>query len=293
MQSSRYLRPEDVRKLKNYELGARLMVEGWLSGRHRSRQRGASIEFHEYRAYTPGDDLKLVDWRVFARSDKHFLKTFEQETDMECHLLVDSSASMGFPEGGAMSKLDYASFFAACMAWLVVRQTDKVGLHLFDDRIRFSLPPGSTQGHLHEILQALEKNVPGRETDLASALDRTLPVIRRKATLVILSDFYDDPVAVFNSLNPYIHRGFRIHLVQVVAPEEMDLAPQGLARFVDMETGERLTVHTGSLREAYREAVRERTARMRALAVSRQVDFSVARTDESYFMLFDKLAAKR
>jgi len=287
----KYLRPEDVRKLKNYELAARLMVEGWLSGRHRSKQRGSSIEFHEYRSYTPGDDLKLVDWRVYARTDRIFLRTFEQETNMEMHLLVDSSGSMGFPVAGGHSKLDHASFFAACLAYLVVRQTDKVSLHLFDDRIRLSIPPGSTRVHLHQCLTALENNQPGRETSLAAALERTLPALTRRGTLVILSDFYEDPAAIFKALNPYIHRGFRIHLFQVMAPMELDIGDVGLTRFVDQETGERLTIHSEHIRDNYRESVRSHIATLRSMAVSRRVDWMLARTDESYFALLDKLAA--
>jgi len=286
----KHLTPGDVRKLKNYELAARLMVEGWLSGRHRSKQRGSSIEFHEYRGYTPGDDLKLIDWRVYARSDKIFLKTFEQETNMEMHLLVDSSGSMGFPVDGAMTKIDHASFFAACLAYLVVRQTDKVSLHLFDDRVRLSIPPGSTRTHLHQCLTALENNKPGRETSLASALERTLPMLTRRSTLVILSDFYEDPAAVFKALNPYIHRGFRIHLFQVLTPTELDIGDTGLTRFIDQETGERLTVHSEQVRDGYRDAVKQRIAILRAMAASRRVDWMLARTDESYFALLDRLA---
>ncbi len=285
----KHLKPEDVRKLKNYELSARLMVEGWLSGRHRSRQRGSSIEFHEYRGYTPGDDPKLVDWRVFARTDRVYLKTFEQETNMEMHLLVDSSGSMGFPLRDGVTKLDHASFFAACLAYLVVRQTDKVSLHLFDDRVRTSIPSGSTRAHLHQCLSALEHNQPGRETSLAIALERTLPMITRRGTLVILSDFYEDPAAVFKALNPYLHRGFRIHLFQVLTPMELDLGEIGLARFTDLETGEKITVHSQQVRESYRDAVRQRIATLRAMASSRRVDWMLARTDESYFALLDRL----
>jgi uncharacterized protein (DUF58 family) len=273
-------------------VAARLMVEGWLSGRHRSKQRGSSIEFHEYRGYTPGDDLKLVDWRVYARTDRIFLKTFEQETNMEMHLLVDSSGSMGFPVDGTMTKLDHASFFAACLAYLVVRQTDRVSLHLFDDRIRLSIPPGSTRAHLHQCLAALESNAPGRRTALASALERTLPLLTRRGTLVILSDFYEEPAAVFGALNRFIHKGFRIHLFQVLAPGELDLRDGGLTRFVDQETGERLTVHAGELRANYREAVRRRIGTLRAMAAARRVDWMLARTDESYFALLDRLAAR-
>ena len=158
MPTHKYLKPEDIRRLKNYEFGAKAMVEGYLSGRHRSKQRGSSIEFHEFRQYTPGDPLAQVDWRVFARNDKLFLRTFEQETNLECHLFLDGSASMGFPENSErLTKLEYASFFAACLAWLVVSKNDRVSLTLFDDGIRKFLPPGSTRKHLNELLVTLER----------------------------------------------------------------------------------------------------------------------------------------
>ena len=128
--SHKYLRPEDVRRLANYRFAAKMMVEGWMSGRHRARGRGASSNFMEHRQYAQGDDVRMVDWRVYARTDRHYLKTFEHETHLECHLLVDSSASMGFRDMGPMSKLEYASFFAACFAWLVVRGHDMVSLQL-------------------------------------------------------------------------------------------------------------------------------------------------------------------
>jgi uncharacterized protein (DUF58 family) len=287
----RYLKPADVRRLGSYELAARVMVEGWLAGRHASRQRGASIEFHEYRAYSPGDDVKLIDWRVLARADKYVMKTFQQETNLECHLFVDSSASMGFPEGAEMTKLDYASFFAACLAWLVIRRTDRVSLTLFDREIRQAFPPGSSRTHLHQILQALEKNQPGQQTNLAESLARSLPLIRRRGTVVIVSDFYEDPSTLFHALNPWIHRGFRIHLFHVLTPGEWKLADDGLVRLEDAETGERLTVHSRSVQAAYQEAARLHTGRLRAMAAQRGVDYFMATTDTSYFNLLDHLTA--
>ena len=140
----KYLKPEDVLRLGNYEFGAKALVEGYLSGRHRSKSRGSSIEFHEYRQYSPGDDPAMVDWRVFARSDRHYLKTFEQETNMECHIFVDSSGSMGFKDQGELTKLEYASFFAACLSWLVIKKNDRVSLQLFDDKVKSYFEAGST-----------------------------------------------------------------------------------------------------------------------------------------------------
>lgn len=283
----KYLRPEDIRKLATFEFAPQALVEGYLAGRHRSRSRGSSIEFRDYRQYVPGDDPAMIDWRVFARTDRHYLRTYEQETNMECHVFLDSSASMGF--GAGISKLDYASFFAAALACLVVMTNDRVSLQIFDDGIRHFYPPGSTRGHLRNLLHALEANVPGNETSLAEALRRSYPLLKRRGTLVVISDFLDDPAEIFAALSSYLHRGFRIHLFHVIDPEELALKRRGLVTFRDMESGERIVAHTERIREAYQQAMHAHVANLRRLATRRGVDYGVARTDTHYFQLFDRL----
>lgn len=288
----KYLRPEDVRRLESYEFAARLLAEGWLNGRHRSRLRGASTEFHEYRAYAPGDDPALVDWRVFARNDRHYVKTFEQETNLECHLLVDSSQSMAFAGGAKTTKLEFASYFAAALAWLVVRGSDRVSLQLFDDRVRDFLPPGSTRQHLHQLLSLLEHNRSRGPTSLAAALQRASLHLRRRGTLIVVSDFYDEPAAVFTALNAFIGRGFRIHLIHILSPEEWDLGDGVLARYEDLETQDQLTLHPKALAESYRETLQTHLTRLRTLSAQRQVDYTTARTDGTFWPLFDRIAGE-
>jgi len=283
----KYLRPEDVSALTALEFVPRALAEGVLAGRHRSSARGASIEFRDYRQYVPGDDPALVDWRVYARTDRHYLRTYEQETNMECHIFLDSSASMGFGDG--VSKLDYASFFCAALAYLVTRGNDRVSLQIFDDRIRFHAPPGSTRRHLHNLLLALESNAPGGRTRLAEALQRSHPLLKRRGTLVVLSDFLDDPKSIFHALNPYLHRGFRIHLFHILHPDELNLASRGLLTFRDLETGERLIAHTEEIRTAYADAMRGHVAALRHFATRRGIDYAMVSTDTSHLFLFDRL----
>lgn len=285
----KYLRPEDIRKLSTFEFAPKALVEGYWSGRHMSRARGASTDFRDYRQYVPGDDLALVDWRVFARTDRHYLRTYEQETNMECHVFLDSSASMGF--GRTLSKLEYASFFAAAVCYLVIKNNDRVSLQLFDDHIRHFHPPGSTGRHLQTLMHALETNTAGNRTSVAEALRRSYPLLKRKGTLVVISDFFDDAAAIFAALNPYLHRGFRIHLFHILAPEELDLVDRGLLTFVDLETGHRVIAHTDNLRTGYRQAIQDHIAALRALAVRRNVDYVTATTDTHYFNLFDRLTS--
>lgn len=197
---------------------------------------------------------------------------------------------MGFVRSGErLSKLEYASFFSAALAWWVISKNDRVSLTLFDNGIRRFLPPGSTRGHLNDVLNTLEKNQPGSDTSITEILARAQPLLRRKGTLVVLSDFYCDPADLFRALNPYIHRGFRIHLFHILDPAEIELEDRGLSRFVDMETEDQLTVHPHSLREVWKKEILGHTRSFRSLAASRQVDYAFQSTADSYFNLFDRM----
>jgi uncharacterized protein (DUF58 family) len=284
----KYLRPEDIRRLGSYEFAPKALAEGYLSGRHMSRQRGASVEFHDYRAYTPGDDPALIDWRVYARTDRYYLKTFEQETNLECHIFLDSSGSMAF--GEKTDKLSYASFFCAALCYLVVKNTDRISLTLFDDTIRRFYPPGSTNRHMHKLMHALEENTPGNETRVSEALRRSLPLLKRRATLIVVSDFLDDPPSIFEALSPYLHKGFKVHLIQILDPEELNLQRPGLFTFIDLETKLRVQANTNTIRNAYQQAMGAHIAALREMAARRSVQYALASTDMDYFKLFDQLS---
>jgi len=283
----KFLKPEDIRKLESFEFAPRALVEGYLAGRHKSRARGSSIEFRDFRQYVPGDDRAMIDWRVYARTDRYYLRTYEQETNMDCHVFLDSSASMGF--GHKLTKLEYASFFAAALCYLVVRSSDRVSLQIFDENIRNFFPPGSTGLHLHNLMHALESNFPGNKTSVSQALKKSFPLLKRKGTLIVVSDFFDDPAAVFAALSPYLHRGMRIYLFHVLTPEELDLEERGLITFLDMETKQKVVAHTANLRKMYRQAIQDHINGLRELSVRRNIEYVVARTDTHYFKLFDKL----
>lgn len=285
----KFLRPEDIRRLASYEFAPKALVEGYLSGRHCSTTRGTSTEFRDYRQYAPGDDPRLVDWKVYARTDRHYLRTFVHETNLDCHVFLDSSASMGF--GRNPTKLEYASFFAAALCYLVTRHTDRVSLQLFDERIRQFVPPGGTKRHLHHLMHLLEANRPGSKTSLAESLRRAFPLLRNKGSLVVISDFFDDVSDIFAALGLYLHRGFQIYLFHILTPEELDLPDRGLLSFLDLEDGRRLIAHTSELRRHYQQAMAEHIRALRELAVRRRVSYSVARTDTHYFALFDQLVA--
>lgn len=286
-QRFQYLRPEDIRHLAGFEFAPKLVVEGYFAGRHVSRSRGTSVEFRDYRQYVPGDDLALVDWRVYGRTDRFYLRTYDHETSMDCHLFLDSSASMGF--GRDPSKLEYASFFTACLAYMVIRGGDRVSLQIFDRTIRTFVPPGSTGTHLNGLLNLLERNRPGEQTSLAEALRHSFPLLKRRGILVVVSDFFDDPAAIFEALGPYLHRGFKVFLFHVLTPDELDFADRGLVAFRDLETGQRVIAHTEDIRSGYLDAMGRHIDSLRELATRRSVDYTVARTDTHFYHLFERL----
>jgi len=284
----KFLKPEDMRRAAAYEFAPKALVEGYFSGRHHSTDRGASTEFRDYRQYTAGDDPRRVDWRVFGRSDKLYLRNYHQETSMNCYVLLDSSGSMGF--GSNPTKLEYSSFFAASLCYLIMRGKDRVSLCTFDESLRFFTPLGSTASHLHRILHELEGNKPGKSTSLSTTLKKIFPLFRQRGSLVIISDFFDDPGAIFEALSAYLHRGFRIYLFHILAPEEMELEDLGLVSYVDLESQRRIVTHTRDLRAGYSEAMQTHQRNLRTLSRQRQIHHQIARTDTHYFKLFDVLA---
>ena len=285
---SKFLKPEDIKKLSSYEFAPKYVVEGYLAGRHRSRQQGVSSEFKDYRAYAPGDDISSLDWKVFARTDRYYMRMFEQETNTVCYILLDSSASMGF--GEKLSKLDYCSFFAAALSYLVTKSDNLVSLEVFDDKIRSFHPPGSTGTHLNSLMHVLETNTPGNRTSLSQALRKSAPLFKRKGSMVLISDFFDNPAEIFSALSMFLHRGFKVYLFHILDPDEMSLSPKGLNLFVDMETGSRLPVHAESVRKFYAASLDTHISSLRKMAIRRQVEYVVARTDTHYYNLFDRLA---
>src|SRR5919106_1379687 len=218
---ARYLDPAIIARLGTIDLKARTIVEGFLTGLHRSPYKGFSVEFAEYRQYMPGDDLSTLDWKVFARSDRHYVKKFEEETNVECHLLVDLSASMAYRGGGAMTKLEYGSVLAASLAFLMNRQRDATGLIGFDERIVFRTPASARRGHLHGLLLALERFEAGTRSDVARPLRQLSEALVKRSIVVLVSDLLDEPEAAIKGLKHLRSRGTDVIVFQVLDPHEL------------------------------------------------------------------------
>lgn len=252
--STTLLDPAELERFRNLLVFARTAVEGRFQGRHKAPDLGGGGEFTEYLAYEPGHPVQDIDWKIFARSRKLVIRRFRRETDMDIHLLVDSSGSMRYHSGNLDSKGLHAARIAASLAYLMLRQGDKASITLFADRIIGHVPPGGTRRHLMEMLRTLVQ--PAYEalgpTDLPAVISSAARLIRRRGRLVILSDFLGpDPREVFDALAPFAHRRFEILLMRITDPEEMTLPNAPLARFVDMESGATIEVEPDAIRADY------------------------------------------
>jgi len=247
---ARYLDPAIIARLGTIDLKARTIVEGFLTGLHRSPYKGFSVEFAEYRQYLPGDDLATLDWKVFARSDKHFVKKYEEETNLTCHMLIDVSKSMGYASG-EVTKLQYASFLAGALAYLMHRQRDSFGLIAFDDAIAALLPASARSSHLRAVLLALERLELGAGTNVAKPLNDLASAMRKRGMVVLISDLLDDPAQVLDGLKHFRHRGTDVIVFHVLDPYELKFPFEQAARFRDMESEEEVMAVPGSIREDY------------------------------------------
>ena len=250
----RFLDPAVIARLGTMELKARTVVEGFLSGLHRSPFKGFSVEFAEYRQYLPGDDLSTLDWKVYARTDRHYVKKFEEETNLECHLLLDVSGSMAYRGAAPMSKIEYGSVLAAALAFLMNRQRDATGLIAFDERIVFRLPAGARPGHLHALLLALERMEVGKKSDVGRPLHQLAEALMKRSLVVVISDLLDDPEPIVRGLRHLKFRGTDVVVFQVLDPNELTFPFKGSSRFRDLESSEEVVteptkVRTGYLRE--------------------------------------------
>jgi uncharacterized protein (DUF58 family) len=247
----RFLDPAVIARLGTMELKARTVVEGFLSGLHRSPYKGFSVEFAEYRQYLPGDDLSALDWKVYARSDRHYIKKFEEESNLECHLLLDVSGSMSYKAGAGMSKIEYASVLAAALAFLMHRQRDACGLIAFDEGIALRVPASARRGQLHSLLLGLERLTPGRRSDVARPLKQLAEALVRRSMVILISDLLDEPEPIIKGLQYLRVRGSDVLVFQIRHPDELTFPFHGSARFTDIESAETVTADPSGIRDAY------------------------------------------
>jgi uncharacterized protein (DUF58 family) len=275
--TNRFLDPKILAGISGLDLIAKTVVDGFLSGLHRSPDFGFSQEFAEYRAYTPGDDLRHVDWNVFARTERAYLKRYRGETNMSLLVLLDASASMGF--GAGISKFEYAKFLASSLVYLAHLQRDAAGLIVFDDDVRNFVRPSGRQGQLMRLLHAIEQAELGKRTDFERPFFELLQFLKRRGMTVLISDFFEDPQKVVDTIAPLRFRGNELVLFQVLDARELEpeLGPATL--LVDMESGEALETSSEYARAEYREKIQNHIANLKAKTREAGMDHFLLRSD--------------
>jgi uncharacterized protein (DUF58 family) len=267
-----YLKPEVVAQLSSMELRAKLVVEGFITGLHRSPYHGFSVEFSEHRQYMPGDEIKHIDWKAYGKTQRYYVKQFEEETNLKAYLIVDTSRSMGYASPGRISKLAYASYIAAALAYLMMEQRDAVGLIVYADSTKVYHPPRASRPYLRQLLGELQRLRPQGVTRTAATLHEIAERIKRRGLVILLSDLFDDPDAVLTALKHFRHKGNEVLVLQVLDPLEQSFAFGADALFRDMETAEELVTQPWHVQRSYREAMGQFLGRLRHECRENRID---------------------
>ncbi len=289
----RYLDPAALARVKNLSLVARGVVEGFISGLHSSPYKGFSVEFAEHRKYTAGDNPRHLDWRILGRTDRLYIKQYEEETNLRVQILLDTSASMAYGVAPALPKFEYASYLTAVLAYLMMRQQDAVGLTAFDTEIRLDMPARSSPRHFDLMMNHLEAIRPARMTSLGATLHRLADRFKRRCLIVLISDLYEEPEAVDRALHHFHHKRHDVIVFQVMDRAEIDFPFRETASFIDMETGERLQVDPAYARADYCRQVAEFLDRYRRICADCQFDHVLADTSVPFDYMLSRYLEKR
>lgn len=277
-----YLDPKVLSNLRGLDLVARLVVEGFMTGLHKSPYHGFSVEFAEHRQYMPGDPFKHVDWKLYGKSDRFYVKIFEEETNLRAHILLDESASMGYASGDRLSKFQYSSFLAAALAYLMLMQQDAVGLLTFRDRIEKVIPPRSARGHLRLILAELERSRPASTTAMGTALEYLAERVKRRGLVILISDLMDDPARVIRGLKHFRHRQHEVVVFHVLDPYEIEFPFREETGFVDLETGRELMTQPWEIAEEYKRKFGEWSQAYQRACLENQIEYVRLSTETPY-----------
>jgi len=251
-----FLTPEIISKIDSLYFRARRVVEGFIVGNHKSPYHGFSAEFSEHRAYGQGDEIRHIDWKLFGKTDRFYVKQFEEETNLRAHLLLDQSSSMNYGSG-ALTKLEFAQTLFASFCYLMLKQQDAVGLTLFDTEIQKFIPPRSKSSHLNILLKTLSNMNSGGETSIAPILHKIADRIHKRGLIILISDLFDDPQKTFNGLKHFKYNGHEVVVFHILDPKEMELDFKERTRFIDKETGQKITTDPWHIKNDYKEEMQK------------------------------------
>ncbi|MDA1372220.1 MAG: DUF58 domain-containing protein [Proteobacteria bacterium] len=291
-ESLNFLDPNVLAGLANLELRARVVVEGFLAGLHKSPHKGFSVEFNDYRHYQRGDDMRHIDWKLYARTDKFYIKQYEDETNVRCVILLDTSASMAYSSGG-ISKLNYGITLASALAYFVMRQRDAVGLITFDDKVRDYLPAKCRQPHLMRILRALAQVESGMKTDVVKPLSDLAATLTKKSIVVLITDMLDDEERIINTLQNIRGMGNDVLTFQIMDDAELKFPFNEASEFIDMENNESYITSPATIRKAYLENLNEFLSYCKKKCQSSGVDYCLMNTAEPLDKALSSYMSKR
>jgi len=287
------LSPESISRLSRLDLIARFVVEGYITGLHKSPYHGFSAEFAEHRQYMAGDSLRYLDWKVYGRTDRMYVKRFEEETNLKSHIILDVSGSMGFQSGGAVSKLRYGSILAAALAFLMIKQRDSVGLVTFSDSLKSYVPPRSVQSQLKEIIKVISSVEPSGVTVTGNILHTLAERISVRGLVVMISDLLVDPNEFIHALKHFRHNGHEVLVFHVLDPMEITFDYNTETRFNDLETGRRITTQPLQIRDTYLSMQHEKFSSLVHAMHDIAVDYARFTTDVPFDRALSEYLAKR
>jgi uncharacterized protein (DUF58 family) len=274
---SHYLDPDILRQLPNMELLARRLVEGLFVGYHKSPFFGYSVEFVDHREYVRGDDVRNIDWRVWARKNKYYIKRFEMESQLKAQIILDTSKSMDYGEG-RLTKLQYASYLAASLVYMVIHQNDMAGLVTFDSEIKAYLPPRGSRSHMRSILKVLETVQPGPATNVPQVCHHLAETMKARSMVILISDLLDDEEEIINALRHFQHKKHDVVVFHILDDSELDLPFEELSNFRDLESGHRVAVDPATFRGEYRNRVSEFCDSLKSGCQQTDIDYMLLRT---------------
>jgi len=287
-----YLKPEVVSRVRKLDLIARLVVEGFIIGLHRSPYHGFSVEFAEHRQYMPGDEIKRLDWKVYAKTERYYIKKFEEETNLKCYLLLDTSASMGY-QSEKISKLQYGVYLAAALTYLMLQQQDAVGLVTFDQKIQTYLPPKAVNSYLKQILVALHHCRSSKRTNVGKTFHEMAERIKRRGLIIVLSDLFDEPATILSGLKHFRYNKHEVIVFHILDPKERKFDFHGDILFEDMETKEQLNTQPVHILKDYRREFNHYLAHFRRECRENQIDYVLMDTAEPFDKALFEYLVKR
>ncbi|MBI4651250.1 DUF58 domain-containing protein [Candidatus Desantisbacteria bacterium] len=277
---SQFLQPDVLSKLSNLELVAKLVVEGFLSGLHKSPYKGFNVEFAEHRQYLPGDEIRYVDWKVFAKSDKFYIKQFEEESNLRCYIFFDCSRSMEY--GSPVNKFTYAKYLISTLSYLILRQRDSVGLITFNEKILRYIPPRTVPSHLHVIIDELKSIQTQSKTNISEVFHELAQKIKRRGLIIVISDLFDDPFNVINGLKHFRHKKHEVIVFQLLDNNELEFNFKDSYKFKELETDEEIMVNTSDVRKEYKKYIDTFITKYKRACYENYIDYILINTSTPY-----------